>query len=140
MRILVVGAKGHGRLGVDQPFDHFNGRGSIREERGQYYDALKNKRATVVPMIIETMGGISPHSVRYISRLAARAKAGGRDHTAYGRSRTSARSFFVHHAQQLSAAAQVGDAKAIRRKITQLKVKHMKIMQARFDKGGGVRA
>ena len=32
----------------------------------------------------------------------------------------------------LAAAAQVGDAKAIRRKITQLKVKHMK---AHFDKG-----
>ena len=39
----------------------------------------------------------------------------------YGRSRTSAKSFFVHHTQQLSAAAQVGDAKAIRRKITALK-------------------
>ena len=42
------------------------------------------------------------------------------------------RSFFVHHTQQLAAAAQVGDAKAIRRKITQLKVKHIK---ARFEKG-----
>ena len=32
-------------------------------------------------------------------------------------------SFFVHHTQQLSAAAQVGDAKAIRRKITALKMR-----------------
>ena len=83
-------------------------------------------------MIVETSGGISPHSIKYISRLAARAKTSGCDRTKYGRSRSSARSFYVHHTQQLAAAAQVGDAKAIRRKITQLKVKHIK---ARFEKG-----
>ena len=40
--------------------------------------------------------------------------------------RTSARSFFKHHTQQLAAAAQVGDAKGIRRKITQMKIRLMK--------------
>ena len=38
----------------------------------------------------------------------------------------NAKSFFVHHTQQLSAAAQVGDAKAIRRKITAEKMRFMK--------------
>jgi hypothetical protein len=33
---------------------------------------------------------------------------------------TSAKSFFVHHTQQLAAAAQVGDAKGIRKKITEM--------------------
>ena len=65
--------------------------------------------------------------LKYISRLAARTKkGGGRDGTKYGRSRISAKSFFVHHTQQLSAAAQVGDAKAIRRKITELKMRLIK--------------
>ena len=56
-----------------------------------------------------------------------------RDGTKYGRSRASATSFFVHHTQQLSAAAQVGDAKAIRRAITSEKMSIMK----RAVKAGG---
>ena len=57
--------------------------------------------------------------IAYISRLAARVKgAHARDGTAYGRSRTSATSFFVHHTQQLALAAILGDAKAIRRETT----------------------
>ena len=126
-RVKVLGCKGRGRLGKDLPFDHRTGRGSVKAVRGDYYDALKNKRAKVVPMIVETFGGHSPHSLRYISRLAARVKkARARDGTKYGRSRTSATSFFMHHTQQLSAAAQVGDAKAIRREITHLKMRAMK--------------
>ena len=97
-------------------------------------EALKNKKATVIPAIVETFGGISPHFLKFIMRLAARAKkGGGRDGTKYGRSRTSAKSFFVHHTQQLSAAAQVGDAKAIRRKITAEK---MRLMKGALKAGG----
>ena len=78
-------------------------------------------------MIVETFGGISSHSLKFISRLAARAKgAKARDGTVYGRSRTSTRSFFVHHTQQLAAAAQVGDAKGIRRAITESKMRLIK--------------
>jgi hypothetical protein len=35
-------------------------------------------------------------------------------------------SFFVHHTQQLAAAAQVGDAKGIRKKITEMKMRLIK--------------
>ena len=55
---------------------------------------------------------------------------GGRDGTTYGRSRTSVRSFYKHHTQQLAAAAQVGDAKAIRLKITHEKMCLMKALKA----------
>ena len=62
----------------------------------------------------------------------------GRDGTVYGKtygkSRTSATSFYVHHVQQLAAAAQVGDAKAIRRKITEHK---MRLMKVALKAGGG---
>ena len=102
---------------------------------GSYYDALRNKKATVIPMIVETFGGISSHSLYYIKRLAARARGKrGRDGTVYGKSRTSATSFYVHHVQQLAAAAQVGDAKAIRRKITEHK---MRLMKVALKAGGG---
>jgi hypothetical protein len=77
-------------------------------------------------MILEAFGGISPHSLHFIRRLALRAKgarARARDSTVYGGSSTSAKSFFVHHTQQLAAAAQVGDAKGIRKKITEMKMR-----------------
>ena len=48
----------------------------------------------------------------------------------YGRSRTSVRSFYKHHTQQLAAAAQVGDAKAIRLKITHEKMRLLKALKA----------
>ena len=80
-------------------------------------------------MILEAFGGISPHSLHFIRRLALRAKgARARDSTVYGASSTStsAKSFFVHHTQQLAAAAQVGDAKGIRKKITEMKMRLIK--------------
>ena len=126
-RIKILGCKGRGRLGKDPPFNHATGVGSVKARPGDYFDALRNKKAIVVPMILEAQGGIAPHSLHFIRRLAQRAKgARGRDGTVYGRSRTSARSFFKHHTQQLAAAAQVGDAKGIRRKITQMKIRLMK--------------
>ena len=76
----------------------------------------------------EAFGGISPHSLHFIRRLALRAKgARARDSTVYGGSSTSAKSFFVHHTQQLAAAAQVGDAKGIRKKITEMKMRLIKV-------------
>ena len=35
--------------------------------------------------------------------------------------------FFVHHTQQLAAAAQVGDAKGIRKNITEMKMRLIKV-------------
>ena len=75
--------------------------------KGDYFDAIVRKGSRVVPMIIETTGGIAPHSRAVVARLARRARRkGGRDGTVYGASRTSTRSFYVHHVQQMSVAAQ----------------------------------
>ena len=46
---------------------------------------------------------------------------GAVDRTQYGDTRISTKSFYVHHAQMLSKAAVMHDAKAIRRRITVLK-------------------
>ena len=49
-----------------------------------------------------------------IGHLAKRARGKhARDGTKYGRSRTSARSFYVHHTQRLSMAAACGDVHGI---------------------------
>ena len=86
-RLTVLGCKARGFVGRDKPLDHATGRGAVKSHRGDYWDALKNKKATVIPAIVETFGGISPHFLKFIMRLAARAKkGGGRDGTKYGRS------------------------------------------------------
>ena len=70
-----------------------------------YHDALVNKRNRVVVAVVETFGGHSPQlaaAIRYLGRRARR--AGGRDRTAYGKSRASPRDFRVHHEQRISVA------------------------------------
>ena len=93
---------------------HKTGKGYVAAVDGQYYDAIHVKKIRVVPMIIEAQGGITPHALAHIGYLARRAKGrGARDSTNYGRSRTSTKSFFVHHCQRLALAAQQFNAKAI---------------------------
>ena len=44
-------------VGKETPLDHRTGKGAVRAQHGSYYDALRNKKATVIPMIVETFGG-----------------------------------------------------------------------------------
>ena len=93
----------------------------MRGRIGKYADAV-SKGARVVPLIIETTGSISPHSLKYISYLARRSRGKqARDGTKYGRSRASATSFFVHHTQRLSKAAACGDIDGIHDSVRGLK-------------------
>ena len=69
-RLKVLGCKARGYLGRDKPLDHKTGRGSVKALRGDYWDALKNKKAVVIPAIVETFGGISPHFLKYIPGIA----------------------------------------------------------------------
>ena len=97
----------------------------------------------VIPMILEAFGGISPHSLHFIRRLALWAKgARARDSTVYGEGRARApsrSSYFAHHTQQLAAAAQVGDAKGIRKKITEMKIRLIKVALTRLRRPGGAK-
>ena len=61
------------------------------------------------------------------SRYGRKGRARATAPSTEGRSSTSAKSFFVHHTQQLAAAAQVGDAKGIRKKITEMKMRLIKV-------------
>ena len=56
---------------------------------------------------------------RYGRKGRARATAPSTERVEHERHK----SFFVHHTQQLAAAAQVGDAKGIRKKITEMKMR-----------------
>ena len=59
--MLILGCKEMGRKSQG-PFIHATGRGWVKQKDGQYKDALVRTRASVVPMIVETTGGLAPHS------------------------------------------------------------------------------
>ena len=86
-RAKVLGLRRRGRPG--KAFDPETGQGYVPRVRGDYHDAIHVKRATVILLLVEIFGGISPQAVAHIGHLAMRAK-GGRDTTRYGHSRTSA--------------------------------------------------
>ena len=111
-RAAILGVKFKGRK-RDGPLNHSTGRGWVRAQPGKYAHAL-SQGARVTPVIVETSGAISPRSLKAIGHLAKRARGKhARDGTKYGRSRTSARSFYVHHTQRLSMAAACGDVHGI---------------------------
>ena len=69
---------------------------------------------------------MSPPFLRHVGRLHRRTRTSGAvDRTRYGRVavRMSPTSYFVHHTQQLSKAAVVGEGASIRRRIDVLKQK-----------------
>ena len=105
-RVLILGCRRRGRRQRDKAFDHNTGKGYVAPVKGQYYDAIHVKRIRVAPMIVEAQGGITPHALAHVGYLTRRARgATGRNSTKYGRSRTSTRSYFVHHCQRLGMAA-----------------------------------
>ena len=129
-RVLILGAKGRGRKG-DMPFDHATGRGWVKEVKGHYHDAIFNKHARVVPFIVEAYGGVVPHARAHMRRLAERTQGRNAiDRTRYGSLRVSTRSFYAYHLQQISKAAVMYDARAIRKEVLALKQKAFKAAHA----------
>lgn len=123
-RVLVLGCKKRGSK-ADGPLNHETNRGYVQRVKGQYADAL-TKGSRVVPFIVETLGGIAPHPRAYTAYMGRRVRGkGARDGTKYGRSRTSARTFYTHHTQRISLAAQRGNIQAMRRGIRGAKLKHL---------------
>ena len=86
----------------------------MKAVRGHYHDALYVKKNSVVPFIMEPSGGIAPHGYAHLKMLARSSRLpGGRDGTRYGLSRTSPRSYLMHHIQRLSAAVVRENARQI---------------------------
>ena len=89
---------------------------------GHYHDAIVAKRTRVCAMLVEALGGIGQRGRAQLRRLAERAKGrGATDRTKYGSTRSSPKDYYVHHTQQLSKAAVMYDAMAIRKQITSLR-------------------
>ena len=85
---LILGVRRRGRP-CDGPFDHATGRGHVAAYKGDYHDALYVKHNSVVPMIVETFGGIRRFGVRKLRTCAKIARGLGktvqaRDTSKYG--------------------------------------------------------
>ena len=85
----------------------------------------------IILFLVEAFGGISPAARKQMHVLAGRAKGRGSvDRTRYGRNRFCTRSFYKHHEQQISKAAVLYDAQAIKKAITSHKVRHFSAANA----------
>ena len=79
-------------------------------KKGHYHDGIYVKKNSLVLALVETSGGVSPPFLRHVGRLHRRTRTPGAvDRTLYGSVRMSPTSYFVHHTQQLSKAAVVGE-------------------------------
>ena len=100
-------------------FDHATGKGWVAANTGKskppsYADAL-SKANLVRPMIVETSGASSARSLKStVHPCAARARGPrARDSTVYGASRSSARSYALHHTQRISLGIVKADSRGI---------------------------
>ena len=113
MQIKTFGCKQSGSP-RDGPLDHSTGRGYVAVRRGDYHDAIVNKKNTVILVHVEPLGGIAPETMREIYRLGERCKGGGvRDRTKYGHTRVGPKDYFNFHVQALSMAAVKSNSDAI---------------------------
>jgi hypothetical protein len=92
----------------DRPWNVRTGTGRVAEKRGDYYDALHNKRNTVFLFMVSLFGGLSAHALRYMFTLRKRAKQRRHDTTDYVLG--GPRQWMAHWTQRLSAAVVMGDA------------------------------
>ena len=132
-RVMVLGCEQRGRRG-GRAFDHTTGQGYVAYQKGHYHDARK-KGHTVIAFIVEAQGGITPAALAHMRHLARRsAGAGAADRTVYGSTRRSTRSFLTHHMQQVSKAAVMYDAMAIKKALT---CKRQALCAAAYAAAGG---
>ena len=123
-RLRILGCQERGARSQG-PMDHATGKGWVAAKKGDYADALLNKRSRVVPAVIEATGGLSPALRAEMRRLEGRTRgAGANDRTKYGCTRASASSYMAHHTQRISLAAVMYDAMAIRKRVLAKKQQH----------------
>ena len=98
----VLGTRQRGIAAAGRVYDHATGAGFVPAHRGDYFDAIHNKKATVKLLCHETLGGMSPFAARHLRRLGRDAALAGVDATDYSLSVT-ARSFVPFYAQRISS-------------------------------------
>ena len=82
----------------------------MREERGQYADALSKGHPTVL-LGMESTGALFTTFALFLQMLGRQSRAPGtHDSTVYGEARASPKAFYRHHTAAISAAVVNADA------------------------------
>ena len=137
---MCYGCRERGRQ-RDGPLDHDTGKGWVKGKKGHYDDAIVRKRTRLCVMLVENTGGITLRGRRQLGVLSERAKGrGATDRTKYGSTRGSPTSYYVHHTQQISKAAVLYDAMAIRKQILSLRQRLCTNSAAQAAPAGGAQA
>ena len=99
------------------------------------------ERTRVTAVLVETTGAIERRGRKQLGVLSDRAKGRNAiDRTKYGSARDSPREYYTHHTQQISKAAVVYDAMAIRKQILALRQRLCVNVAAHAAPAGGGRA
>ena len=97
----------------ERRWDSTEGAGAVREHRGQYHDAIVNKRNTVVLTLHNLWGGFAPGAVKRLLALEARAEH--TDRTQY--EHWSASAYVSYWTQRISASIVKADARRCLRRL-----------------------
>ena len=109
LRAVVLGQTEHGTK-AEGPFDRTTGKGWVREERGQYADALSKGHPTVL-LGMESTGALFTTFALFLQMLGRQSRAPGtHDSTVYGEARASPKAFYRHHTAAIAAAVTCADA------------------------------
>ena len=108
----------HRVLGVDardgaRCWDPVAGTGAVKARRGEYHDAITNKRNTVVLTLHNLWGGFAPGAVERLHALDARSAR--TDRTAY--ENWAAMSYGTYWSQRISASIVAADARRCLRRL-----------------------
>ena len=109
LRAVVFGQTEHGDAS-EGPFNRVTGTGWVRQEPGQYTDAI-SKGHPIVLLGMESTGAMF-HPLALLLKLLGRQSTapGTHDSTTYGDTRASPKTFYRHHSAALSAAVTSADA------------------------------
>ena len=113
LRVKILGCKEVGNASHGR-FDHKTGRGHIKGQVGHYSDAL-SKGSTVIPVIMEPLGGLCPHALAHLRHLAWRAS---KITTASTDKVSAQHSFLTKHTQRIVTGVVMTDAAHINDMIT----------------------
>ena len=107
VKVLGVAERG---TQADGPFDHGTGTGWVRATRGHQYEDAQRRGNPVVLLHAEPTGAVSKAfaaAYRHLDKISRAPTS--TDHTIYGTSSSSPRTFYTHHMAAHSAAVVYAD-------------------------------
>ena len=115
-------------VGSTEVFDHSSGAGHVAAVKGLYHDCIHTKGNKLLLLISEVSGGVNGVALRFLTRLAHRARSCCEE--AYLDRAGRITPFFVHHARAISRAAAVGHGRVLLKLMEDTRGRAIRMRQA----------